>query len=114
MCLLRLLAAHPELTQELAATRLSTGFKLRLAEQSSFQNPASFWCRTARNKRYPIDAIPFRMEQQGLTPKDLEVFMGPSGRGSEVLNRKRRSSLPMVRRLHQGLHIPYESLLASA
>ena len=40
--------------------------------------------------------------------------MGPSGRVSEVLNRKRRSSLQMIRRLHQGLHIPYESLLASA
>jgi antitoxin component HigA of HigAB toxin-antitoxin module len=47
------------------------------------------------------------------TPKDLESYIGPSGRVSEVLNRKRRLSLPMIKRLHQGLHIPYESLLGA-
>ena len=62
----------------------------------------------------PIEAIKFRMEQQGLTPKDLELYIGSSGRVSEVLNRKRRLSLQMVKRLHDGLHIPYESLLAAA
>ena len=62
----------------------------------------------------PVEAIKFRMEQPGLTPKDLEVYIGPSGRVSEVLNRKRRLSLSMIKRLHQGLHIPYESLLTSA
>jgi HTH-type transcriptional regulator / antitoxin HigA len=62
----------------------------------------------------PIEAIKFRMEQQGLTPRDLEPYIGPSGRVSEVLNRKRRLSLGMVKRLHAGLHIPYESLLADA
>ena len=72
------------------------------------------------NKHYPIgpadpvDAIKFRMEQQGLTPRDLEAYIGPSGRVSEVLNRKRPLSLRMVKRLHDGLRIPYESLLASA
>jgi len=60
----------------------------------------------------PVEAIRFRMEQQGLTAKDLEPYIGPSGRVSEVLNRKRRLSLGMVKRLHKGLHIPYESLLA--
>ncbi len=60
----------------------------------------------------PVEAIKFRMEQQGLTPKDLEAFIGTSGRVSEVLNHKRRLSLQMVKRLHDGLHIPYESLLA--
>lgn len=70
------------------------------------------------NKHYPIDppdpvdAIKFRMEQQGLTPRDLEAYLGPSGRVSEVLNRKRPLSLRMVKRLHDGLRIPYESLLA--
>ncbi len=70
-------------------------------------------------KQYPIDAtdpveaIKFRMEQQGLTPKDLELYIGSSGRVSEVLNCKRRLSLKMVKRLHDGLHIPYESLLAA-
>ncbi len=62
----------------------------------------------------PVEAIKFRMEQQGLTPKDLEIFIGSSGRVSEVLNRKRRLSLRMVKRLHEGLKIPYESLLAAA
>lgn len=62
----------------------------------------------------PVEAIKFRMEQQGLTAKDLEAYIGPSGRVSEVLNRKRRLSLRMVQRLHVGLNIPYESLLAGA
>ena len=60
----------------------------------------------------PVEAIKFRMEQQGLTARDLEPFIGPSGRVSEVLNRKRSLSLRMVKRLHAGLNIPYESLLA--
>lgn len=62
----------------------------------------------------PIEAIKFRMEQQGLTPRDLEPYIGSSGRVSEVLNRKRKLSLAMIKRLHDGLHIPYESLLAQA
>ena len=52
------------------------------------------------------------MEQEGLTPLDLEPYIGPSGRASEVLNRKRPLSLRMVKRLHDGLKIPYASLLA--
>jgi len=72
------------------------------------------------NKHYPIgpadpvEAIKFRMEQQGLTPRDLEAYIGPSGRVSEVLNGKRPLSLRMIKRLHDGLRIPYESLLARA
>jgi HTH-type transcriptional regulator / antitoxin HigA len=62
----------------------------------------------------PIEAIKFRMDQQGLTPRDLEPFIGSSGRVSEVLSRKRRLSLSMVKRLHVGLRIPYESLLSDA
>jgi HTH-type transcriptional regulator/antitoxin HigA len=62
----------------------------------------------------PVEAIRFRMEQQNLTPRDLEPFIGPSGRVSEVLNRKRPLSLRMIKRLHDGLHIPYESLLSRA
>lgn len=59
----------------------------------------------------PIAAIRFRMEQQGLAPKDLERFIGPRSRVSEVLNRKRGLTLDMIRRLHKGLQIPLESLL---
>ena len=70
------------------------------------------------NKHYPIgppdpvEAIKFRMEQQGLTLRDLEAYIGSSGRVSEVLNRKRPLSREMVKMLHDGLRIPYESLLA--
>lgn len=60
----------------------------------------------------PVEAIKFRMEQEGLTPRDLEPFIGQSGRVSEVLNGKRSLSLRMIKRLHDGLDIPYESLLA--
>lgn len=59
----------------------------------------------------PIEAIRFRMDQQGLTQRDLEPYIGPSGRVSEVLNRKRPLTLPMIRRLHEGLGIPLESLI---
>jgi len=70
------------------------------------------------NKHYPItppdpvDAIKFRMEQQGLKARDLEEHIGSSGRVSEILNRKRPLSLKMIKCLHKNLHIPYESLLA--
>jgi HTH-type transcriptional regulator/antitoxin HigA len=60
----------------------------------------------------PVEAIMFRMEQEGLTPRDLEPYIGQSGRVSEVLNRRRPLSLRMVKRLHDGLKIPYESLMA--
>lgn len=62
----------------------------------------------------PIDAIKFRMEQQGLTQRDLEPYIGSSGRVSEVLSRKRKLSLRMIKRLHEGLKIPYESLMSDA
>ena len=59
----------------------------------------------------PIDAILFRMEQHGLTRRDLEVYLGGRGHVSEVLGRKRALSLAMIRRLHAGLGIPLESLI---
>jgi HTH-type transcriptional regulator/antitoxin HigA len=61
----------------------------------------------------PVEAIKFRMEQQGLTNKDLEPFIGSRNRVSEILNHKRKLSLAMIKRLHEGLHIPYECLLAN-
>ncbi len=59
----------------------------------------------------PIDAIRFQAEQLGLSRKDLEPYLGSSGRVSEVLNRKRSLTLPMIRRLHKGLRIPLEVLI---
>jgi HTH-type transcriptional regulator/antitoxin HigA len=58
-----------------------------------------------------VEAIKFRMEQQGLTAKDLEPMIGRSNRVYEVLNRKRSLTLPMIQKLHAGLGIPAESLL---
>lgn len=59
----------------------------------------------------PVEAIHFRMEQQGLTRKDLEPMIGPRNRVAEVLNRKRSLSMEMVRRLHNGLGISAEVLI---
>lgn len=60
----------------------------------------------------PIVAIEFRMEQQGLTRRDLEPMIGSRARVSEVLNRKRSLTLEMVRRLRRGLGISADSLIA--
>ena len=59
----------------------------------------------------PVQAIKFLMEQNDLTRKDLEPYIGPSGRVSEVLNKKRALTLPMIKKLHEGLKIPYECLI---
>ena len=59
----------------------------------------------------PVEAIKFRMEQSGLTPKDLQPMIGRLNRVYEVLNRKRALTLPMIWKLHQGLGIPAENLI---
>jgi len=59
----------------------------------------------------PIEAILFRMEQQGLTRKDLEPMIGPRNRVADVLNRKRGLSIEMIRQLHNGLGIAAEVLI---
>lgn len=59
----------------------------------------------------PVEAIKFRMEQQGLTRKDLEPLIGTRTRVAEVLNRKRGLSLGMIRRLHDQLGISAEVLI---
>ena len=59
----------------------------------------------------PIEAILFRMEQQGLKSKDLELRIGQRNRVYEVLNGKRKLTMAMVWRLHFGLGILAESLI---
>ena len=59
----------------------------------------------------PIDAIKFRMEQRGLTRKDLEPMLGTRTRVAEVLNRRRGLSIAMIRKLHAELGIPAEVLI---
>jgi len=72
------------------------------------------------NKHYrfelpdPVEAIKFRMEQKGLTPKDLVPMIGRINRVYEVLSRKRPLTLAMIQRLHSELGIPAESLIKQA
>ena len=58
----------------------------------------------------PIEAIKFRMEQEGLKQKDLVSIVGSKSRVSEILNKKRKLTIEMIRSLHKQLHIPVESL----
>lgn len=59
----------------------------------------------------PIEAIQFRMEQLGLTRKDLEPLIGTRARVTEVMNRKRGLSIDMIRRLQQQLGISADILI---
>ena len=59
----------------------------------------------------PIEAIKFRMEQQGLTRRDLEEIIGTRTRIGEILNRKRGLSIAMIRRLHERLGISADVLI---
>lgn len=59
----------------------------------------------------PVDAIKFRMEQLGMSSKELEPILGSRARVSEVLNRKRALSISMIRRLHESLGIDAGTLI---
>ena len=59
----------------------------------------------------PVEAIKFRMDQQELSRRDMEAYLGKRQRVADVLNRKRPLSLTMIRRLNKGLGIPAEILI---
>lgn len=59
----------------------------------------------------PIEAIKFRMEQLGMKQKDLAEVVGFKSRVSEILNKKRKLTLDMIRKLNTTLHIPTEVLI---
>lgn len=59
----------------------------------------------------PVEAIKFRMEQMGMKQKDLAEVIGFKSRVSEILNRKRKLTLEMIRKLSSVLHIPTEVLV---
>jgi HTH-type transcriptional regulator/antitoxin HigA len=61
----------------------------------------------------PIEAIKFRMEQLGYSQSDLATIVGLKSRASEILNKKRKLTLEMIRSLHQTLHIPTDVLIQS-
>ncbi len=60
----------------------------------------------------PIEAILFRMEQMNMNKSDLAKVIGYPSRVTEILSRKRKLSLKMIRNLHDKLKIPYDSLIA--
>lgn len=60
----------------------------------------------------PVEAIKFRMEQMDMTKADLIQYIGSQSRVSEVLNRKRKLTLGMIKSLYKGLRIPAEILLS--
>jgi HTH-type transcriptional regulator/antitoxin HigA len=59
----------------------------------------------------PIEAIKFRMEQAGYKQSDLAKVVGLKSRASEILNRKRKLSLEMIRQLHENWNIPTDILI---
>ncbi|MBA2408196.1 MAG: helix-turn-helix domain-containing protein [Chitinophagales bacterium] len=61
----------------------------------------------------PIEAIKFRMEQMGYNQTDLGKIIGLKSRASEILSRKRKLSLEMIRKLNVKLNIPTEVLIQS-
>jgi HTH-type transcriptional regulator/antitoxin HigA len=60
----------------------------------------------------PVEVIQFYMDQKGLTRKDMEQYLGNKARVSDILNRRRSLSLPMIRRLSHGLGIPADLLIS--
>ncbi|GAA4209412.1 helix-turn-helix domain-containing protein [Pedobacter jeongneungensis] len=61
----------------------------------------------------PVEAIKFRLEQLGKSPSELSKILGARSRQSEILSGKRKLSLAMIRKLHEVLHIPAESLISA-
>ncbi len=61
----------------------------------------------------PIEAIKFRMEQMGYSQSDLVKIIGLKSRVSEILNKKRKLTLEMIRKIHVALNIPTEILVQS-
>ena len=59
----------------------------------------------------PVEAIKFRMEQLGYNQTDLANVVGLKSRASEILNRKRKLTLEMIRQIHERLNIPTEVLI---
>jgi HTH-type transcriptional regulator / antitoxin HigA len=59
----------------------------------------------------PVEAIKFRMEQLGYNQSDLAKIVGLKSRASEILNKKRKLSLEMIRQLHERLNIPTDVLI---
>ena len=77
--------------------------------QKTLAQVESLW--GAKPPSDPVEAIFFLMDQMHLNRKDLELYLGPKSRVSDVLNRKRSLTMHQIVKLHKGLHIPYECLI---
>ena len=103
---------------EQALTRLETLFDAKKETSKGDElEVLSLLIEKYENDKFPIDlpdpveAIKFRMEQLGLTQTDLENIVGQKSRASEILNRKRKLSLDMIRQIHTKWHIPTDVLV---
>ena len=103
---------------ELAMTRLETLFDAKKGTSKGDElEVLSLLIDKYENDNFPIElpdpveAIKFRMEQLGLTQTDLAELVGQKSRASEILNRKRKLSLEMIRQLNSIWHIPTEVLV---
>ena len=85
--------------------------------QSDELEVLSILTKQYENKHYPIptpnplEAIKFRLDQMGLSEKELGEILGYRSRKSEILSGKRKLSLAMIRKLNEVLHIPAEVLI---
>jgi HTH-type transcriptional regulator/antitoxin HigA len=87
------------------------------SDESDEADVLSLLIKDYENKHYvintpsPIEAIKYRMEQQGLTNKDLAKILGFKSRVSDIFKVNRKLSLAMIRKLYHELHIPLEILV---
>ena len=108
----------PEKDYELAITRLETLFDAKKGTPKGDElEILTLLIEKYEDDNFPIELpdpvepIKFRMKQQGLTQIDLAEVVGRKSRASEILNRKRKLSLEMIRQLHRNWHIPTEVLI---
>jgi len=62
---------------------------------------------------HPVEALRFHMEQNGLRPKDLAAVLGSESRASDILNRRRRLTVRMIKDIHAAWRIPLEALIGT-
>ena len=113
---IRLLATNADYEEALAEIRRLWNAKPGSVERNKLEVLAMLAHRYEREREPlpeldPIEAIKFRMDQQGLSRRDLLGIFGTTARVSEVLNGRRPLTLDMIRNLHGQLGIPLESLI---
>src|SRR5262245_59102030 len=113
---IRLIANETDYAAALAEIKRLWGAEPGTADRDKLEILAMLAQRYEREREplptlSPLEAIKFRMEQQHLTRRDLVPILGTRARVSEILNGRRSLTLEMIRRLHERLGIPLESLI---